>query len=156
MMLAQALAVAAAVLSQGADGLVTLRLAAVRVHVPAAWEHKVDQGTHRFNAPSGDAYFLLDTGKTAQRMDANVCLQKVTQQLGGDWTKLSIAAAPAARRFELVHNDQTQSDVHEYTYVGCDGATTWSLILRIDGKKHDRYAPLGEKVAQSIEYIRDL
>jgi hypothetical protein len=153
-MIARALAVAL-VLSQAADELVTMRLATVRIRVPAAWNHRVvEQGTHRFDAPSGEAYFLLDTGKTATRMDAAICVGKITQNLGGDWTRVSIGASPAAKRLEIIHNDQTHSDVHEYTYVGCDGVSTWSLIYRVDARKKERFAPLGDKVAGSVDYVR--
>lgn len=141
------------VLSQPADELVTMRLATVRIRMPSAWAHKVDKGTHRFDAPSGDAYFVLDTGKTAQPMDAGVCLGKITAQLGGDWTKATIGGSPGAKRLEVIHNDQTNSDVHEYTYVGCDGVNTWSLIYRIDARKKERFTPLGDKVATSLSYI---
>jgi hypothetical protein len=142
------------ILSQAADELVTFRLDTVRIHVPAAWGHRVENNTHRFDAPSGDAYFVLDTGKTAQRMDAAVCVGKITGQLGGDWTRVSIGSQPAAKRIEIIHNGQTNSDLHEYTYVGCDGVTTWSLIYRLDARKKERFAPLADKVGGSIDYVR--
>jgi hypothetical protein len=142
------------VLAGAADELVTLRLASIRIKAPAAWSHTVEEGTHRFVAPSGDANFTLDTGKTAQPMDAGVCLGKITSTLGGQWVRMSIGAAPAAKRLEMIHNDKTGGDIYEYAYVGCDGVHTWSLIFRLDAQRKDRFAALGERVAASLEYIR--
>jgi hypothetical protein len=65
----------------------------------------VTEGTHRWQAPSGDANIILDTGKTAAPMDAGACLDKIiANESSGEWTKLSIGASPAARRFEVIHN----------------------------------------------------
>jgi hypothetical protein len=153
-MLARSL-VALMVLSGAADDLVTMRLETVRIKVPAVWSHTVTEGTHRWQAPSGDAHFILDLAKTAAPMDAAACLDKVlAKEGGGEWTKLSIGASPAARRFEVIHNDHTNTDVHEYTYVGCNGVNIWSLIYRLEAAKKDRFTPLGDRVASSVEYIR--
>ena len=136
------------------DDLITLRLATIRIKTPAAWSHTVEQGTHRFVAPSGDANFTLDTGKTAQPMEAGACLAKITASLGGQWTHLAVGGSPAAKRLEMIHNDKTGGDIYEYTYVGCDGARTWSLVFRLDAQRKDRFASLGDKVATSLEFIR--
>jgi hypothetical protein len=142
------------VLAGAADELVTMRLSTLRIKAPAAWKHTVDQGTDHFVAPSGDATFDLNIGKTAQPMEAAVCLGKITGQLGGDWSKVQIGGSPAAKRLEMIHNEKTNGDLYEYTYVGCDGVHTWSLIFRIDARKKDRFASLGDTVAGSLEYIR--
>src|SRR5579871_6820683 len=137
---------AVSLLAGAADELVTMRLQTIRIKVPAAWTHTVEQGTHKYVAPSGDANFTLDTGRTAAAMDGAVCLGKITASLGGDWSRLSIGSAPAGKRIEVIHNDKTNGDIYEYTYVGCDGVNTWSLIFRIDATRKDRFAPLGDKV----------
>jgi hypothetical protein len=153
-MLARSL-VALLVLSGAADDLVTMRLQTFRLKTPAAWSHTVTEGTHRWQAPSGDANIILDTGKTAAPMDAGACLDKIiANESGGEWTRLSIGASPAARRFEVIHNEHTNSDIHEYTYVGCNGVSTWSLIYRFEAVKKDRFTPLADRVASSLEYIR--
>jgi hypothetical protein len=38
--------------------------------------------------------------------------------------------------------------------VGCNGVSTWSLIYRFEAVKKDRFTPLADRVASSLEYIR--
>jgi hypothetical protein len=152
-MLARALIVAV-VLSGAANDLIQTKIPPLKLSVPAVWNHQVEDGSHKFYAPSGDANLSIDVGKTARAMSGDECLGKITGAIGGDWQRLSIGGSPAAKKVEGIHNDRTGGDIVENTYVGCNGITTWSVIFRVDAKKRDQFLPVGEAVVQSIQYMR--
>ena len=131
----------------------TLQRAFYAAQGPAAWKAKKEEGTQRYDAPSGDAYFLLDVGHTARPMSGEECRAKILAGMGAeDAEKLSIGQAPAAKQFASDKSEDGKSEVHTYTFVGCDGKATWSLVFHLDAKKAKRYAPLAEKIAKSVQY----
>ena len=146
----------ALVLGGSADDLMTARYGALTLQVPAVWKHSVQEGSHKYLAPSGEAFFLLDVGRVATPpMDPGACRKKILDNMGGDtgWQMLSIGAAPAARKLDLDVTPDKKDQVQTYTFVGCDGTTTWSLVFHLDSKKKDRFAPLAERVAKSVLYV---
>jgi hypothetical protein len=147
----------ALVLSTGggssADALAPYKVDLLTVKVPAAWQSSVEEGTHKFLAPSGDAYFLLDVGTVqTSGMLASVCVDKLVAAMGGkDWERINIGASPAARRME-VDKAEDKGEVITWTYTGCNGHTTWSLLFHIDAKKKERFESVAHKVATSVTY----
>ncbi|WP_338865668.1 hypothetical protein [Myxococcus stipitatus] len=138
-----------------ADALAQFQVKNVGMQVPAAWTRSVEDGTTKFLAPSGDAYFLVDVGAVQTAgMKASVCVDKIVKGSGAtNWERLKVGGQPAARRA-----DQDQSTnggvVETVTYVGCDGRTTWSVVFHMEQNKKERFAPLAEKVASSVKIVR--
>ena len=143
-------------LAGSADELAATTIGNLKLSVPAAW-NKTDQGggTTRFAAPSGEAYFEIDVSQVQRPggMPAEECIQKIKTGIGGEWQPLSIGAAPAAVKQE-VHTDEAGKQFVSRTYVGCNGKTTWSVMFNLVAPKKERFAPLADKVAQSIQYAR--
>ncbi|HLL54801.1 MAG TPA: hypothetical protein VK447_14705 [Myxococcaceae bacterium] len=142
-------------LAGAADELAPVTVGALRLNAPAAWNKTVTDGTTRYAAPSGEAYFEVDVGtvQTPGGLAPGVCLNKITTGIGGEWTRLSVGSNPAAMKTDV----DTDSDKREFitqTYVGCNGKTTWSLSFHMVATKKDRFAPLAEKITQSIQYAR--
>lgn len=141
-----------------ADALVKHKAKALTISVPAAWERTVEEGTEKFKAPSGEAYFKLDVGAVqATGMKAKVCLDKILAAMGGDkgWEKVSLGLNPAARKVDVDNASEDGSQkVKSITYVGCDGKTTWSLLFYMNEAKKDRFEPLATKIAQSVSYAK--
>lgn len=148
------------VLSAGggsADALTAYQVKSVSMMVPAAWSKSVEEGSHKFVAPSGDAFFLVDVGAVQSKgMSGQTCLKKILAAMGGDegWKRISVGSAPAARKTVTDVAPEGQGEVETVSYVGCDGKTTWSVIFHIDKKKQERFAPLAAKVAGSVAYTR--
>jgi hypothetical protein len=128
------------------------------ISIPIGWERKVVDGTERFSAPSGKAFFTLDVGAVqTSGMNPAVCLGKILTALGGEkgWQRLSIGSNPAARKVEVDNATRSPSDkVRSISYVGCNGKTTWSLIFSVNEKEKDRFEPLVTKITQSVAYRR--
>jgi hypothetical protein len=142
-------------LTGSADELAATTVANLKISVPAAWNKTNNEGTIRFAAPSGEAYFEMDVG-TVQRpggMPAAECIQKIKDGIGGEWQQLSVGAAPAAVK-QVVDTDQGGKQFISRIYVGCNGTTTWSMDFHLVSAKKDRFIPLADKVAQSIQYAR--
>ncbi|MDQ3265578.1 MAG: hypothetical protein M3Y59_18290 [Myxococcota bacterium] len=149
-------AVLALMLTASADELAKTQVDALDLMAPAAWKRTLTEGTTRFSAPSGEAYFELDVG-TVQReggMPAEECLGKILGGLGSEgFEKLTVGGKPAARRV-LVDTDEAGKSYTTYSYVGCSGRTTWSLQFHMLDAKKDRYAKVAEQVARSIHYAK--
>jgi len=142
-------------LAGSADELAATSVGALKLQAPAAWNHRKIDTTTRFAAPSGEAYFEVDVGQvqTPGGLSPGVCLNKITQGIGGDWKRLSIGGFPAATK-TIVDSDDAKKDFIDQMYVGCDGKTTWSLEFHLVAAKKDRFAPLADKIANSIQYAR--
>ncbi len=141
-----------------ADALVKHQAKTLTISVPAAWERKVDGGTEKFVAPSGEAFFTLDVGAVQTAgMKPKVCLDKILTAMGGSegWEKVSLGLNPAARKVNVDKvNEEGSLQVMAISYVGCNGKTTWSLIFTLNEQKKDRFEPLAGKIAQSVSYAK--
>lgn len=127
------------------------------LQVPADWKQSEADGTQRFDDPSGDAYLLLDVGSVQTAgMKPQVCLEKILAAMGSaeGWKQLKLGKAPAARRVDTDMTPDRAESVETVTYVGCDGKTSWSLVFHMDAKKKEHFAPLAEKVAGSVAYVK--
>ncbi len=125
------------------------------LQVPADWEQSEEEGTHRFQAPSGDAYFLLDVNVKAKATKASACLDKILEAMGeGDWDNLKAGGSPAAKSEAVDEAPEGKGTVETVTYVGCDGKTAWSLVFHVEGTKKDEYAPLISQVVKSLKYAK--
>lgn len=123
--------------------------------VPQGWSQSVEEGTHKFVAPSGEAYFLVDVGTVHTKgMSGKTCVEKITTSLGGEWKRLKVGSAPAATRSMTDPLPEGKGEVETVSYVGCDGKTTWSLLFHMDKKKQAEFAPLATQVAKSVKYVR--
>jgi hypothetical protein len=147
------------VLSAGgsADALTAYKVKSVSLMVPAAWQKSVEDGSHKFMAPSGDAYFVVDVGAVQSKgMDGQACVNKILANLGGgqSWERVNVGSAPAAKLVVTDVAPDNKGEVETVSYVGCDGRTTWSVIFHIDKKKRERFAPLATQVAESVKYAR--
>jgi hypothetical protein len=147
-------------IAASSDELVPTRLGDLSMSVPGAWKRsKEDAGSLKFTAPSMEAFFFISTDHVQTAgMDPAVCRQKILDKMGGPanaWTYLTVGGAPAARKMDVdLAGDAARTPIHTYTYIGCDGATTWSLVFHLDSRKKERFAPLAEKVARSITFTR--
>ena len=140
-----------------AEKLTPVQVGAVTLGVPGAWKRATEEGTVRYSAPSGEAYFLLDVAHVATRgMDGETCRKKILAQMGGtsDWTLLSVGGSPAARKLDVDPAAGGKAEVQTYTFVGCNGVTTWSLVFHLDARKKERFAPLAERVVRSLAYAQ--
>ena len=143
-----------ALLGSSADELATTDLGRLTIKAPAAWKKTDNEGTLRFAAPSGEAYFEIDVGQVARPggMPAAECLGKITTGIGGDFEKLTIGKQPAAKQ-TATDTDEDGKSFITYTFVGCDGQTTWSMTFHTVDAKKERYGALADKVAKSITYV---
>jgi hypothetical protein len=145
------------VLSAGgsADALTTYKVKSVSLMVPAAWNKSVEDGSHKFMAPSGDAYFVVDVGAVQTRgMDGQTCVNKILANIGGQgWERINVGSSPAAKQV-VTDAAEGSGEVETVSYVGCDGKTTWSVIFHIEKKKRERFAPLAAQVAESVKYTK--
>lgn len=138
-----------------ADSLAQFQVKNVGVQVPAAWNRSVEDGTTKFTAPSGDAYFLVDVGSVQTAgMKAQVCVDKIVAGIGGaNWERLTVGGQPAAKRLDS-DNSTNGGVVDTVTYVGCDGRTTWSVVFHLEQRKKERFAALADKVGTSVKIQR--
>lgn len=151
MMLGTVLAVVVAA-GGSADALASVQFNNVSLQVPAAWSRKLEDGSHKFIAPSGDAYFLVDVGTVQTTgMKADTCVDKIIASIGGaGWERLKVGGQPAAKRLDT-DNSPAGGAVDTVTYVGCDGRTTWSVVFHLEQGKKERFAPLADKVGTSVK-----
>ncbi|MFP2907906.1 hypothetical protein ACLESD_23225 [Pyxidicoccus sp. 3LFB2] len=156
MMLGTILAVVVAA-GGSADALAQFQVKNVSLQVPAAWARSTEDGTNKFTAPSGDAYFLLDVGSVQTAgMKAQTCVDKIVKSIGGaNWERIKVGGQPAAKRLDS-DNAPNGGVVDTVTYVGCDGKTTWSVVFHLEQGKKERFAPLAEKVGTSVKLQRAL
>lgn len=136
------------------DALVKHQSKKLALQVPAAWERTTEEGTEKFSAPSGEAFFTLDVGAVQTAgMKPAVCLDKIVTAIGGSgWEKLSVGRHPAAKKVDLDEVPDAGMKVRSVTYVGCDGKTTWSLIVTMDDAKKAQLEPVVSKIVQSVSY----
>jgi hypothetical protein len=152
--------VALVTLAASADALVPFKAMPLRLKVPAAWEHTMEDTTHRFDAPSQDASFKLDIGAVAAEsapMKPELCRSKILDGLGKDgWKMMTVGKAPAAKK--VYRDSEGEGDkkveVETLSYIGCDGRTTWALTFTSDVKQKDRVAKVAEQIVKSIEYLQ--
>lgn len=156
MMVGTFLAVLLAAGGGSADALSPYPVKNISVKVPAAWNHSVEDGSHKFMAPSGDAYFLVDVGAVQTAgMKAQTCVDKIVKSIGGaGWEKLKVGGQPAAARADSDSAADGSGTVDTLTYVGCDGKTTWSVVFHLEQGKKERFAPLAQKVGTSVTFTR--
>lgn len=150
-----AVMLAAAPANSSADALATVTVKAVSLKAPAAWKRTTAEGSVKFAAPSGNAYFLVDVGTVQRRgMTAEVCIQKIRESIGGaqTWEPLTIDGQPAAVRMESDSSPDGKLVVVTQTFIGCSGRTTWSVVLHVEATRKDRYVPLARKIAESVTY----
>ena len=142
-------------LSSSADDLAPVKVGALRLDVPVAWTKADEKGTLRFTSPSEEAYFQLDVGKVqrAEGLEPQACLDKIVTGIGGSWKRLSISAAPAAVKSDVDVDDKKKEFI-TYTFVGCNGKTTWALSFHTVAAKKGRFGPLAEKIAGSVSYLK--
>lgn len=154
MMLGTILAVVVAA-GGSADALAAVQVKNVSLQVPAAWARSMEDGSNKFTAPSGDAYFLVDVGSVQTAgMKADTCVNKIVASIGGaGWERLKVGGQPAAKRMDS-DNAPNGGVVDTLTYVGCDGKTTWSVVFHLEQGKKARFAPLAEKVGTSVKLQR--
>jgi hypothetical protein len=147
----------ALLLTGAADELATTQVGALKLKAPAAWKRTADEGgTTRFAAPSGEAFFEVDVGQVQREggMPAEECLSKILAGVGPDgFERLTIGGKPAAVK-AVVDKDESGKEFHTYSYVGCDGMTTWSLEFHFVAAKKDRFEPLARTVGKSVEYAK--
>ncbi|MBZ4423068.1 hypothetical protein [Myxococcus sp. RHSTA-1-4] len=154
MMLGTVLAVVVAA-GGSADALASFQVKNVSLQVPAAWSRSTEDGTNKFSAPSGDAYFLVDVGSVQTAgMKADTCVDKIVASIGGaGWERMKVGGQPAAKRLDS-DNSPSGGAVDTVTYVGCDGKTTWSVVFYLEQGKKERFAPLAQKVGTSVKMQR--
>ena len=143
------------ILAGSADELASTTVANLKLSAPAAWNRTLNQGTTRFAAPSGEAYFEVDTGAVQRPggMEAGECLAKITGATPGEWEVFSTGGAPAAVKVD-VDIDEAGKQFVTRTYVGCNGKTTWLLSFHLVVEKKERFVPLAEKVVRSLQYLK--
>jgi hypothetical protein len=151
-------ALLAMVLSSGdpVEALMDYTVKTLVLQVPSEWKQSEADGTHRFDDPAGGAYLLLDVDSVkTSGMKPQVCLEKILGAMGNEgWKHLKVGRAPAARRVDSDTTPDGAESVETVTYVGCDGKTTWSLVLHMDAKQKDRFETLMAKVAGSVAYAK--
>jgi hypothetical protein len=151
------MAVALAVSSGGStEATKKYQVKTLTLQVPESWAHSVNDGTEKFNSPTG-AFFTLDVGAVQTAgMKAQVCVDKIMAAMGAEgWEKLKVAKNPAARRVNVDNATQDgAAKVRSITYIGCNGKTTWSLIFSGDEGKKDELDATATKIAGSIAYTK--
>lgn len=154
-MTALPLLVAVALSAGSADELVGTTVKELKLRVPGAWKQRNDEGTAKFLAPSGDAEFALDVFPLKNRIAAAECVEKLTRAVGGTkWEKLSVGAAPAAKKTELDASSDKKEAFETRTYVGCNGRTKWALTFSLSTAKLERFSKVADAVVQSITYVK--
>ncbi|HEY8206445.1 MAG TPA: hypothetical protein VIG99_03120 [Myxococcaceae bacterium] len=146
--------VSLALAAGSADELAEVELGAIKLKAPAAWNRSANEGTARFAAPSGEAYFEVDVGEVQRKggMKAEECLKKILAGIGkAGFSKTKVGGQPAASK-EWVDTDDTGKQFVERTYVGCNGTTTWSIQFHMVAERRDRYAAVADQVFKSVAY----
>lgn len=134
------------------EALVAFKITPVRISVPETFVHTEDGTTHRFTSKNEEAYFDVDVGKVqTEGMKADVCVGKITKMIGGKFTRTTLGGQPAAKKV-TTDKDKSKKSFVTHLFVGCDGATTWSMSFHVPKAKEADYAPLATKIAESIEF----
>lgn len=126
---------------------------AIRLSVPADWTQSEEDGSLKLVAPKGDAMLLLDVGKVQTKgMAAKTCVEKIKSAIGGKWSDTTAGGQPAATNTaEDVAEGQDAALVSQ-THVGCNGATTWSIVFSVEKAKAKQYAPDFEAIMKSLKF----
>src|SRR4051794_38525265 len=66
-MRAALLAVSFLLAAGGAEELTRVEVGPLSLGVPGSWKRTTENSSTRFSAPTGEAYFLLDTGKVSTK-----------------------------------------------------------------------------------------
>jgi hypothetical protein len=137
-----------------ADALSTVQVKNVSLKAPAAWTRSELDGTEKFLAPSGDAYFLVDVGTVQTAgMKADVCRDKITKAIGqGEWKTFKVGGQPAAMKVDKDKAPDDSGVVTTLTYVGCNGKTTWSVVFYLEQGKAERFESVAQKVGTSVTF----
>lgn len=137
-----------------ADEYVSFKVMPVQLSVPSAWTHSVDEGSHHFTSPEGDAFFNVDVGKVqTEGMKAQTCVDKITKAVGGKFKKGTYGDQPGAMQ-SSTDKGEDGKEVVTRTYVGCDGKTTWSVTFHYLKTRASTFAPVAEKVTSSVAYLK--
>jgi len=139
-----------------ADEMAEATVGALTVKAPASWARREAEGTVRFAAADGEAFFDVDVGQVqrAGGMKADECLKKILDGLGKKgFTKTRAGGQPAAWK-QMTDTDESGKKFMERTYVGCNGTTTWSIQFHWVAEKKDQYAPLADRVFKSVGYAK--
>ncbi|MFL5320379.1 MAG: hypothetical protein ACJ790_12035 [Myxococcaceae bacterium] len=137
-----------------AEELVPFKAPPIRLQIPSAWNHTEEEGSHRFSAKEGEAYFELDVGKVQTAgMKAQTCVDKITQAMGGKFDKKKLGGQPAAMK-TVTDKDEAGKEFVTRMYVGCDGKTTWSLSFHMIKEKQAQFAPTADAVVNSVEFLK--
>jgi len=160
-MIGSVLMVVALAVSTGgsAQALKNFQAKTLNISVPVSWTHTNEEGTEKFKAPTGEAFFTLDVGAVQTAgMKPQMCLDKILTAMGGaqGWKSLKLGKAPAARRVDADTTPDRSASVETVTYVGCDGKTTWSLVFHMDMKQKDRFEALATEVANTVAYSKPI
>lgn len=144
----------------GADDLAPAKVNGLSVRLPAAWAKKaMEDGSVRYDAPSGDGWLELAVYKVDPARDAKLCLDQLLEALGAEgWERLTVGASPAAKKLTVASatgadeegevNVEGQSTMH----IGCNGKTKWVLTVVANAAKRARYDGVAAKVLSSIRY----
>jgi hypothetical protein len=150
----------AVVLTAGSGPLLVKHQAkTLSLGVPTDWAKSEQEGTEKFNSPTGQAFFTLDVGAVQTAgMKAQVCLDKMMAAMGTEgWEKLKAGSNPAAKRINVDNaNKDGSQKLRSITYVGCNGKTTWSIIFSINEQVKDQFEPLAGQIVQSIVYTKGM
>jgi len=138
----------------GADEMAQATIGAMTVKTPASWVRREAEGTVRYAAPTGEAFFDMDVGQVQRKggMKAAECLQKILAGLGKEGFKQTKAGGQPAAWKETVDADESGKKFAERTYVGCNGTTTWSIQFHFVEEKRAQYAPVADQVFKSVGY----
>src|SRR5687768_15240270 len=112
-----------------ADDLAATSVDKLKLKVPSAWAHKVEDGTHTYEAPNDEASFAISVFPVDPKRKADECLDQLLKALGGEgWEKIKVGGAPAAHKLSNDSGELESGEaVASHSYVGCDGNTKWTL-----------------------------
>ena len=128
----------------------------LKVSVPAAWTHTVDDGAHTYEAPNKEASFAISVFPVDPKRKADECLDQLLKALGPDgWERIKVGGSPAAHKLSNDSGELESGEaVASHSYVGCDGKTKWTLTATHLLKKKARFEVLAKKVVDSVRYTK--
>jgi hypothetical protein len=137
----------------GADDLASTTLNGLKLKVPAAWKHSVEEGSHKYESPDGKGSFSLSIFPVTPPRDPKLCVDQLLEALGGkDWERVSVGLSPGARKVDLDSSEQGEAETR--TIVGCNGSTKWALTWSSLTSKKSRFDAVLSKVLDSIRYAK--
>lgn len=158
-----ALIFTAALVLSGVDSLSTTRVASLELKAPANWAVSEATDGRSWDAPGNEGGLELSVWPVYPVQMAQQCidglLEKVMASMGKDgWEKLSIGGQPALRKVltDFVGGPdagKTEANkVTTVTYVGCNGATKWSLSMSSNTSRSIRFGAVLKAIVASIAY----